>query len=273
MCTKRVFSEKEDPRRTRSWLLRSFVLLIAFGSAAFLLLGGYFHFPRFSKLHFADKTPVSPPASRFSVSSGAAWQPPARIDVWNLVLVNPWNPLPENYEIQLTQLNGSQCVDWRCAAALQQMMDDCREAGLSPLICSSYRTQETQQGLYNAQVNDFLSQGYTQTQAEKMSATIVALPGTSEHQLGLAVDIVDSDYQILVSSQEDTPVQRWLMEHCWEYGFILRYPKEKSDLTGIIYEPWHYRYVGKAAAEEITRAGICLEEYLGAVPFQTLDTE
>ena len=80
--------------------------------------------------------------------------------------------------------------------------------------------------------------------------------------MGLAVDIVDLNNQNLDSSQEDTEVQKWLMEHCWEYGFILRYPNGKSEITGIIYEPWHYRYVGKDAAKEITDAGICLEEYL-----------
>ena len=135
---------------------------------------------------------------------------------------------------------------------------------------------------YNARVKDFICQsianlighlveiqGCSREEAEEQAATMVALPGTSEHQLGLAVDIVDSEYQILESSQENTPVQRWLMEHCWEYGFILRYPKEKTQLTGIIYEPWHYRYVGKEAAKEIMNAGICLEEYLGAVSSQS----
>ena len=94
------------------------------------------------------------------------------------------------------------------------------------------------------------------------AAKTVALPGTSEHQLGLAVDIVDRSNQNLDRTQETTAVQQWLMAHSWEYGFILRYPDEKSETTGIIYEPWHYRYVGKEAAEEIYRQGVCLEEYL-----------
>ena len=90
----------------------------------------------------------------------------------------------------------------------------------------------------------------------------MAIPGTSEHQLGLAVDIVDKHSQVLDNSQADTPAQQWLMEHSWEYGFILRYPEGKSEITGIIYEPWHYRYVGKEAAAEIHELGLCLEEYL-----------
>lgn len=90
----------------------------------------------------------------------------------------------------------------------------------------------------------------------------MAVPGTSEHQLGLALDIVDISNQTLDESQENTPVQKWLMNNSWRYGFILRYPTDKSDITGISYEPWHYRYVGKKAAKEIYDAQICLEEYL-----------
>ena len=98
-------------------------------------------------------------------------------------------------------------------------------------------------------------------EAEEKVAYWVARPGTSEHQAGLAVDIVDTNYQSLDEQQEETPVQLWLMEHCAEYGFILRYPSGKSDLTGVGYEPWHYRYVGEEAAREIMDQGVCLEEY------------
>ena len=90
----------------------------------------------------------------------------------------------------------------------------------------------------------------------------MARPGTSEHQAGLAVDIVDRSYQVLDHRQETTAVQQWLMAHCAEYGFILRYPSDKSELTGVGYEPWHYRYVGTEAAQAIMERGICLEEYL-----------
>ena len=90
----------------------------------------------------------------------------------------------------------------------------------------------------------------------------MARPGTSEHQLGLAVDIVSASNQSLTKAQEKTKVQKWLMEHCWEYGFILRYPNEKSGITGIGYEPWHYRYVGTEIALDIRDSGLCFEEYL-----------
>ena len=162
----------------------------------------------------------------------------------------------------LTQLKNGHAVDERCYPDLQAMMDACRAEGLFPVICSSYRTWEKQENLYNNQVNKLMAQGYSAEAAREEAAKAIAVPGTSEHQLGLAVDIVDLNNQNLDSSQEDTAVQKWLMEHCWEYGFILRYPNGKSEITGIIYEPWHYRYVGREAAKEITEAGICLEEYL-----------
>lgn len=181
---------------------------------------------------------------------------------WNLILVNPWNALPEGYSVSLTQLKNGHAVDQRCYPELQAMMDACRAAGLSPVICSSYRAQETQERLFQNKVDRLVAKGYSAAEARAEAGKAVAVPGTSEHQLGLAVDIVDLDNQNLDESQEDTPVQKWLMAHSWEYGFILRYPSEKSERTGIIYEPWHYRYVGKPAAKEIYERGICLEEYL-----------
>lgn len=181
---------------------------------------------------------------------------------WNLLLVNPWNPLPEGYEITLTQLQNGLSVDERCYPDLQDMMDDCRAAGLQPVICSAYRSQETQQRLFNNQLNGLIAQGYSEENARTEAGKVVAVPGTSEHQLGLAVDIVDIENQILDEDQEKTAVQKWLMENSWRYGFILRYPNDKSDITGIIYEPWHYRYVGNEAAKEIYDLDVCLEEYL-----------
>ena len=146
--------------------------------------------------------------------------------------------------------------------ALQSMMDDARAAGLQPLICSSLRSRADQEQLFEQEVQNWLARGYTRENAEAQAAMWVARPGTSEHQTGLAVDIVDMSYQILDEGQENTPVQKWLMAHCAEYGFILRYPTNKSSLTGVGYEPWHYRYVGVEAAREIMGRGLCLEEYL-----------
>lgn len=183
-------------------------------------------------------------------------------DAWQLRLVSAAHPLPEDFEVpELTKLKGGHAIDSRVYPALQQMMDDCRAAGLNPVICSSYRTHDKQEELFRKKVNTLRKQGYSQEEAETEAARWVARPGTSEHETGLAVDIVDKSYQLLDEKQEQTPVQQWLMAHCAEYGFILRYSVEKSDLTGIGYEPWHYRYVGVEAAKAITEQGFCLEEY------------
>ena len=181
----------------------------------------------------------------------------------NLILVNEKNPLSKDFTVpKLTRLKNRQSIDSRAYPALQKMMDAARSAGYEPLICSSYRTWDKQNELFQRKVFFYMDQGYSRAEAETQASFWVARPGTSEHQVGLAVDIVDQNYHILDEKQEDTPVQQWLMTHCAEYGFILRYPTEKSEATGIGYEPWHYRYVGLDAAKEITEQGLCLEEYL-----------
>ena len=198
-------------------------------------------------------------------TSEASFEASTESDDWRLRLVNRWNPIPADFTApKLTQLINGQAVDERCYPDLQEMMDACRAAGLQPLICSSYRTGQTQAELYENKVQGLIAAGYDEKTARAEASSVVAVPGTSEHQLGLAVDIVDMNNQNLDKSQENTPVQKWLMEHSWEYGWILRYPGDKSDITGIIYEPWHYRYVGKDAAREIHALGVCLEEYLDA---------
>ena len=185
-----------------------------------------------------------------------------KTEQWNLILVNPWNEVPEDYEVKLTRLKNEQAVDSLCYPMLQQMMDDCRADGLNPYICASYRTMKKQKALFADKVKRVLLEGCPKDEAEDEAAKTVARPGTSEHQLGLALDIVDADDPQLETWQEDTPVQQWLMKNSWKYGFVLRYPPEKSSITGIIYEPWHYRYVGRQAAEEMHNKGLCLEEYL-----------
>ena len=179
-----------------------------------------------------------------------------------VTLVNPWNHVSADYTVELQSIGNGHLVAAYAASDYQQMMDDCRAAGLSPVVCSSYRTQEYQQGLYERRIQRYMDDGYTREEATEKAGKSVAIPGTSEHQLGLALDIIDSSNWNLDESQADMPTQQWLMEHSWEYGWILRYPDEKSEITGIIYEPWHYRYVGRALAADIHETGLCLEEYL-----------
>lgn len=186
-------------------------------------------------------------------------------EAWQILLVNPWNEMPEDFEVTLKTLPDGQKVDERAYEDLNAMLEDCRKAGLRPKICSSYRTQSKQTYLYNNKIARLRSAGYSKTAAEAEAGRWVARPGTSEHQVGLAVDIVDRSYQVLDHKQETTAAQKWLMAHCAEYGFILRYPSEKGEITGIGYEPWHYRYVGREAAQAITAQGVCLEEYIAGL--------
>lgn len=181
---------------------------------------------------------------------------------WNLILANPWNSLPEGFTVELTEIGSGHKVDSRIVNDLNSMMSDLRKAGHSAFVCSSYRTNAHQTNLYNNEVKDYKNQGYSDEDAAVEAAKWVAIPGTSEHQTGLAVDIMSSYYLVLDRGQEDTAEQQWLMANSYKYGFILRYPSDKSDITGIYYEPWHYRYVGKKAAKEIFEKGICFEEYL-----------
>ena len=183
------------------------------------------------------------------------------------LLVNRWHPLPEDYAPELTLVasvdNRDYYLDVCCADAFLEMMADCSAAGCHPYVCSAYRTQQKQQELFDNKVLRVMILDHASLEeAPAIAEQSVARPGTSEHQLGLAVDIIDRYYTNLDEGQEETDTQQWLMENCWRYGFLLRYPNGTTEITGIIYEPWHYRYVGRAYAEEITRMGITLEEYL-----------
>lgn len=176
---------------------------------------------------------------------------------WSLILVNKWHPLPEQYQVELTELSNGESVDKRIYPALQEMFDDMRKDGIYPIVASGYRTEEEQRQMMDDKIAAFCAEGYTSEEAEAGAKNWVALPGTSEHQLGLAVDINADGIH-----SEGYEVYEWLNQNSWRYGFIHRYSEDKTDITGISNEPWHYRYVGTQAAEEITTRGLCLEEYL-----------
>ena len=182
---------------------------------------------------------------------------------WNMTLVNAENPMQEGYVPELAEVENGYSVDARIAEDLNAMLAAARADGCQPQICSAYRSVEKQVQVFNDTVNSWISQGSSFWDAYQRTTQEVALPGTSEHGIGLAVDIVSNQYAELDAKQAETMEAQWLQEHCYEYGFILRYPPEKQSLTGIIYEPWHYRYVGREMAQKIKESGLTLEEYLG----------
>ena len=181
---------------------------------------------------------------------------------WELLLVNAEHPVPAGYSFEQRALPNGLAVDARAYDALTAMLDACRAAGLSPIVCSAYRSPERQQELFSEKVEELLRDGLTVREAEERAAALISRPGHSEHQTGLAVDIVALSYQLLDERQAETAEQRWLSSHCAEYGFVLRYPEGKFAVTGVSFEPWHYRYVGRTAAAEMTARSLTLEVYL-----------
>lgn len=191
-------------------------------------------------------------------------QKPENLEIpWELTLVNYKNFIDAAYAPELSEIEDNYYFDKRAAEPLKKMLKDGRSAGMDLVICSAYRTKEKQTSLYENKVKRLQAEGLSYEEAYEEAKSEVAYPGTSEHQLGLAVDLVARSYQQLDEAQERTKEAKWLKENCWKYGFILRYPPEKTEETGVIYEPWHYRYVGMEAAREIMENNLCLEEYLG----------
>ena len=181
---------------------------------------------------------------------------------WSLVLINEEYPLDTSYVPELEELEPDKSVDKRIADDTKQMLNEASAEGLNLYICSAYRAYDKQREVFDQTMQDWIYQGYSPLNAYEETKKSVAVPGTSEHASGLALDITSAQYRELDEKQAETAESKWLAENCWKYGFILRYPTEKASVTGIIYEPWHYRYVGKEAAKEITERGITLEEYL-----------
>ena len=185
-------------------------------------------------------------------------EPKNKIDDWRLILVNSRNPLPEDSkEPELVYVEGKQ-FDKRAAGELQEMMKAMKKDGITNIwIQSTYRSIEYQKQLYDNKINEYLSNGATKEQAEALTIEYINRPGESEHNLGLAVDFnnVDDDF-------ENTKAYNWLSVNAKDYGFVMRYPEEKAEITGIAYEPWHWRYVGKEHSYKMEELDMCLEEYI-----------
>lgn len=180
------------------------------------------------------------------------------LDDWQIRLVNRDNPLPDDFTVELENLDASRKFDKRAIEPLKQMICDMRDQGIKNIWAqSTYRSIEYQKGLYEKSINKYLKQGKSQEEAQKLTDEYINKPGTSEHHLGLAVDFNNVD-----EGFENTKAYKWLLENASDYGFILRYPKEKEDITGIEYEPWHWRYVGPEHAKKMKEQDLCLEEYV-----------
>jgi D-alanyl-D-alanine carboxypeptidase len=182
-------------------------------------------------------------------------------DDWKLVLVNKQHPIPDDYEFELGTISGSMKCDDRVIAPLLSMLKAAKKDGVNLIVCSPYRDIDRQTMLFDNKVDRYMGGGMSYMDAYNLASQAVTVPGSSEHQIGLAVDIITDNYTLLDEGFGDTPAGKWLAENSAEYGFILRYPSGKEEITSIEYEPWHFRYVGPDAASVITENKLCLEEF------------
>ncbi len=207
-----------------------------------------------------DPEPVSVPEPE--PDPGPAIDP----DDWQLVLINPTHSIEKELEMEFDEVQGYK-FDSRIAGKVRELIAAAKEDGYSLAIVSGYRTMDRSRMLYANKIAEYQNMGYDEATAKVEAAKWVAPPGTSEHHSGLAMDIVSGDYYTkysdLVEAFENEPEAVWLRENCARFGFILRFPKDKTDITGINYEPWHFRFVGEEHARTIMDQGLCLEEYLG----------
>lgn len=181
---------------------------------------------------------------------------------WSLILVNPSHKLPEGFTVELADFGGGQ-VDERIRDVCDRMFADAKKAGVSLKLVDAYRSEKRQNELFRRKVDAYISKGYGRSEAEKLAATITARPNTSEHQTGLALDIVTPSYTKMNKGFAETKAFKWLDENAYNYGFTLRYGRDKTPVTKVIFEPWHWRFVGVEAAARMKISGQCLEEYLG----------
>lgn len=184
------------------------------------------------------------------------------LEDWKYILVNELHPLSRDFVPQVEKTYDGQRVDTRMRRELETMIDVAKEEGLSLMICSSYRDYKKQDSLMDKSIARYVGRGMSYTDAFFKTKEQIALTGASEHHTGLAVDIVGRDHQTLDRAQADTAEDKWLNEHAAEYGFILRYPQDKEEITMISFESWHYRYVGREAAAFMKENNLCLEEFV-----------
>lgn len=180
---------------------------------------------------------------------------------WELRYVSSKEHLPSDYEPELMEIENNQYFDARAGMHLQKLIEDARAAGYSVFVCSGYRSYDTQHLIYWNHVTQYESEGMTREEAEAATLLEVNYPGGSEHQLGLAADILEFQGQEMEPWIGGSGLMLWLEEHCADYGFVVRYPEGKTDITGVEYEPWHLRFVG-SCARYLTENDLCLEEFL-----------
>lgn len=193
---------------------------------------------------------------------------PSKDEEWKLILVNKQNPIPSDYDAELVDINGGARIRREIALPLAKMFDAAEKDGVTLTVCSAYRSHEYQEMLFDKKIRNYTKKGMSYLDAFRIGSYSVIIPGTSEHELGMALDIVTPGYMSLDEGYADTAAGKWLKKNAYKYGFVLRYPEGKEYITGIIFEPWHYRYVGTGAAKYLTEKELTLEEYTELLEFK-----
>ena len=174
-----------------------------------------------------------------------------------LILVNSENAFPDNINLNLVKFQEKEVADI-IYNDLVDMYNEALNDNVTLKINNAYRSKQEQTQIFNDKMRSYQNEGYSEDKAYEQTKLTVQVPGYSEHETGLAIDFSNEGYY-----DENEQMWEWLKNNAYKYGFILRYPQDKNEITKIDYEPWHYRYVGKKAAKEITNQNITLEEYLG----------
>lgn len=216
----------------------------------------------------SEELQVSSEAAADEAESKAIVTPLASPADWNLVLVNRENQLAEEIPMEFYLTESGYQIDSRIQEPYSQLMEAGKAAGMDLTMVSGYRSIEQQQANYDVNYQNFLASGLSEEEARTKTEEYIALPHASEHTTGLAVDITSTALANqegnsgLLPDLENYPEGLWLKENAPKFGFILRYPKEKEAITGINFEPWHFRYVGIENAMYMTENNLTLEEYI-----------
>lgn len=263
---------KRDLIRLKSWLRLGLLVLLTVGIIVVLVL-----MVKRTKLTkeieqtmLAEQQAAEAAAAEAAALEAAIAAEEARIaalpavdlDAWYMKLANYNNRLDAEFVPEVTEIENEEYFDSRAAESLKALIQAARDAGYGVYFCSGYRSYEIQHIIYWRHIDEYTEAGMTEEEAHALTLLSVNYPGASEHQLGLAADILEYDGQPMLPDIGGSGLMLWLEENCADYGFIIRYPEGKTDITGISYEPWHLRYVGSEAARYIMEKGICLEEFL-----------
>ena len=243
--------KSKNKKKKRNCYARKLILLIVI----FLLIIIIFNL---KKNHKIEETSEDENEDSQIIEQQHEEKPKQKIDDWRLALANYDNILPEDFEVELANIDKDRQFDARAIKDLNQMMNDMREDGITNIwVQSAYRSVKSQKKLYDKSIKKYLEQGKSQEEAEKLTLEYINKPGSSDHNLGLAVD-----FNYVENSFEEMEGYKWLTENAEKYGFVLRYPKDKEDITKIAFESWHWRYVGEEHAKKMNELNMCLEEYV-----------